>query len=577
MQKILSILLFLFSITFCFAQNNHIPNFGDAGAKNMTLNYTIKDIKVVDGKIIIYGNAGEGNTNDNGTNEDSQQELELGRDYAITDASGKIFNIDENGNITDAGTLAKGGGSNPQNTDGVDKNGKVSQYTAEGVSIEWKEKTDSSYDRNTQYAFDTEQTSKLGNKGKYPKIKTQKGKLIYAPFKAVVNGKTDRLEAIVHISDDKKLENSEIVFKTTKGKSIKTDLEHQSDHQRKYTLTLQGTFNYAEEEVIATIVPKDSLQKQQVISSFTLVHLEPKKIKLSLVPLDEKAKGRLDDIKKNIIDTYKTVGVEFDIQEKEVLDISSIVSGNTIDTEDKDFASTYSKQQNVINALYPDKEERYVLFVTSKNSSKNLKGYFRLNGQFGYIFGNADEKTPAHEVGHGIFKLEHPWTAYKTIEGKTNLLMDYSKGQILSHLDWKQINDPKLKIYAFQKQSEGEIVLEENEYLGFSPNGKVIKKQRPQNYSGVFLNDIPYFITGFKSNDGTIYKWNGSSYHNGSTEFELDDTPVTGNVAVWVNSKHPSCYTWYKFIKVTNYTAKDFNTIESLIKNDNGKGSSMIF
>ncbi|GIM52117.1 hypothetical protein CAPN004_11470 [Capnocytophaga cynodegmi] len=34
--------------------------------------------------------------------------------------------------------------------------------------------------------------------------------------------------------------------------------------------------------------------------------------------------------------------------------------------------------------------------------------------------------------------------------------MDYAQETTFAHTDWKQINDPKLKIYAFQEQSEGE-------------------------------------------------------------------------------------------------------------------------
>lgn len=68
----------------------------------------------------------------------------------------------------------------------------------------------------------------------------------------------------------------------------------------------------------------------------------------------------------------------------------------------------------------------------------------RLNGQFGYVYGNALTKTGAHELGHGIFKLEHPWSKYNTTQGSTDLLMDYGNGTILNHLDWKQINDPTL-------------------------------------------------------------------------------------------------------------------------------------
>ena len=200
-----------------------------------------------------------------------------------------------------------------------------------------------------------------------------------------------------------------------------------------------------------------------------MVHLEPKNINLSLVPLDEKSKTKLQEIKNNIQNIYNKVGVHFDIETKPVFDISSIVSGNTIETLDDDFGTTYSKQQQEINNLYKESNKsRYVLFITDKKSSTGQKGYFRLNGQFGYIFGNPDEKTPAHEVGHGVFKLEHPSSTIGTTQGKTKLLLDYGNGTALSHLDWKQINDPKLKIYAFQKQEEGEIA----EKIWFTPDWK---------------------------------------------------------------------------------------------------------
>ena len=227
--------------------------------------------------------------------------------------------------------------------------------------------------------------------------------------------------------------------------------------------------------------------------------------------------------------------------------------------------------QQSINTLYPAKINEYVLFITEKASSTGQKGFMPLGGQYGYAYKSKDKNTPAHELGHGVFRLEHPWSnkLIKTPQAATNLLMDYAGGAELSHFDWKQINDPKIKIYAFQKQEEGELKLNKNEYLGFAPNGRVITS-RPKNYTGVFKSDS-YFITGFHSSDG-IYIWDGNVYRKGNDVFTPIDKPITGKVAIWVNSKNPNCYAWYKFIEVKNYTAKDFNKIKNLIKKDNGKG-----
>lgn len=264
-------------------------------------------------------------------------------------------------------------------------------------------------------------------------------------------------DAKVSITDPA-LKDAKIIFKTLSlGKAIEAIELSKTNTERNYQLKLPGTFDYAEEEVIAVLMPKDSTSKQKVISNFRLVHLSPKTVNVSLVPLDVNSQSKLQAQGKKINQIYNKIGVSFTVKEEPVLDISNIVSGNTIGSEDADLMSTYSPQQQQINALYKGTDARYVLFVTDKTSSTGQNGYMRLNGQFGYVYNNAPQKTGAHELGHGVFKLEHPWKAYQTTKGATDLLMDYSTGEELSHLDWKQVNDPAFKLYTFQGQSSGEF------------------------------------------------------------------------------------------------------------------------
>ena len=225
-----------------------------------------------------------------------------------------------------------------------------------------------------------------------------------------------------------------------------------------------GAFDYAEEEVIAVVVPKDSTAKQQVISSFRLVHLSPKDINVALVPTDAESKKELSNIETQTNAIYKKVGVKINFNRDDVFDIAPYLNGNTVIPTEKNTAlSTYSSVQQAINKGYGNKNnDRYILFVADRNSDKaGQLGYMRLNGQFGYVFkeGLNLNKTGAHELGHGIFKLEHPFENLGLGEKTTPLLMDYRTGDndiILSHLDWKQINDPAFKLYAFQSQSSGD-------------------------------------------------------------------------------------------------------------------------
>lgn len=433
-----------------YASSGLGETFGDQGVKDVFVNFPIGNITYSatppPGKITITGSDGNGGTG-------STTEYPGGKDYTFTDSNGVIWTVDENGTVTKGGTVAQGGASTSANTDGVTGSGSnatVNQYTAKGIKIEWKENV------NGQFAYDTAEKTKLP-KDKYPSVKDSENNTVYVPYKATVNKKTELFDAKVSITDPL-LKDATIIFKTLSiGKAIEATEINKTDTERNYQLKLIGSFDYAEEEVIAVLMPKDSTSKQKVISSFRLVHLSPKTVDVSLVPLDAGSQSKLQSQGDKLNQIYKKIGVTFNVTKDPVLDISNVVSGDTINSEDADLMSTYSPQQQQINALYKGTGTRYVLFVTDKKSSTGQKGYMRLNGQFGYVYNNAQDKTGAHELGHGIFKLEHPWKAYGTTQSATPLLMDYSTGEELSHLDWKQINDPKLKLYSFQSQSSGEF------------------------------------------------------------------------------------------------------------------------
>ena len=120
--------------------------------------------------------------------------------------------------------------------------------------------------------------------------------------------------------------------------------------------------------------------------------------------------------------------------------------------------STYSPEQNAVIAKFATnrkpKDNTYYIFLVNDGTGDH--GYMRLGGQYGFVY-STNARTIAHELGHGIFKLEHPFKGKNADKGKTTALMDYNEGQDFFYRDWKQINDPKVKLYAFQKQSKGEL------------------------------------------------------------------------------------------------------------------------
>ncbi|CAI2768810.1 fibronectin type III domain-containing protein [Flavobacterium collinsii] len=402
---------------------------GKGGQIEETVPFEI-DKMVIDpnGNIIVKGKYGE------------QVTIPGGKDTVITDGKGNIYNVDKNGNgSNEPAEPAAGGKPTPGNTDGVDKSGQATAFTAKGISIAFS-------GDGSKYAFDV---MPKNAPAALQKLYKQVGN-VALPYKAVLNGDSDTLLGTVTITDTN-IKLDSIVFKTQNGAKINF-----KRNDKVFVLTVKGNLSYAEEQILATVKQEG---KWKVIGAFMLVHISPKEVNVALVPTDDISKTKLDGIISNTQAIYDKVGVKINFKKESLLNIESVVSGNTIQSEKNTLTSTYSSVQQDINALYKGNGSSYVLFITNKASSTGgQEGYMRLNGQFGYVFKEGSSKTSAHELGHGIFKLEHPFEVYKTSPSSTDLLMDYSSGTVLNHQDWKQINDPAFKLYAFQSQGSGQSI-----------------------------------------------------------------------------------------------------------------------
>ena len=453
---------------------------GQGGQIEETVPFIIKDIVInANGDILVNGVDGQ------------QVTIPGGKDTVITDSKGNTYNVDKDGNGSNVPVAAaEGGKPTPENTDGVDKNGQATAFTAKGISIAFS-------GNGSKYAFDVMPDNASAALQKlYKKVGD-----VALPYKAVLNGDSDTLLGTVTVTDTNvKLDS--IVFKTQNGAKI--DFKR---NDKVFVITVKGTLSYAEQQILATI--KEG-KKWKVIGAFMLVDISPKNVNVALVPTDEVSEKKLDQVIANTQAIYNKVGIKINFTKEKVLNINSVVSGNTIQTEKNTLTSTYSADQQSINSLYQSTESSYVLFVTDKTSSTGQQGYMRLNGQFGYVFKTGLDKTPAHELGHGIFKLEHPFEVYKTSESSTDLLMDYSSGTVLNHQDWKQINDPVFKLYAFQNQTSGELA----GGFGISPDFYLVSNGDETTVTNINLGSkgsLGGFIST-KNGKEVTYKWEDGKY-----------------------------------------------------------------
>ena len=355
-----------------------------------------------------------------------------------------------------------------------------------------------------------------------------------------------------------------------------------NETEQTWTITLKSVSAGASYDVFA-------IYEGVVIGKLRVVSYDKHQHQITLVPINEVKLDKIA-IEQGLNTIYNPVGVQFSV------DIDESMRGNydwEVESEKDGLLSTVGKSFWGYDKELKESTEMLNLQKTYQQAAGTLDGayLFVLNGatglegqkgdllgemprksRFGYIFAgnspNTEEivHTIAHELGHGIFTLQHTFDAEygKDTQGTTNNLLDYKDGTDIAAFQWNVMANPAV-FTAMDKAKDGEINLKKGEYLGFTPDGRVIQK-RPKEYAGIFDNDTSYFIYKFKDKNGSFYTWTGKNYTNDKGEtFEVPDIPVTGKVAVWANSKNPDCYVWYKFIHVKNYTSKDFDKIKKQI------------
>lgn len=118
----------------------------------------------------------------------------------------------------------------------------------------------------------------------------------------------------------------------------------------------------------------------------------------------------------------------------------------------------YSSEMRAIVAEFKEKntiDNNTVYLFFGNTSTSDLAGVMNRGYQFGFIFQN-DAKTIAHEIGHGLFNLEH--TSNDNSYGlAANNLMDYSPtGKMLYKYQWQYVQSPPSVWGVFESGEDAE-------------------------------------------------------------------------------------------------------------------------
>ena len=509
-----------------------------------------------------------------------QLELPEGADYksifpmTVTDAEGNSYRIQpEESSSQDDTTTSQG-----QIALKAERVAQVGDFNADALSKKYGQVR---FERGQgKYAFDNGKEAWYQKSVKLDRFYKPFAKDYIAPWKLIPEGETDVVTA--HYEGKKSIDVSKLVF-TSDAKSPALPASY-DETSRTWSIKLPSVASGAAYDVFA-------VYEGEVLGKLHVVSYAKQRHKVTLVPIND-AKLDKTHIERELNAVYTPVGVHFDVEVDERMrgDYSWEVPGE----EDKQLSLVgksfwgYDKElkestemlrlQQAYQAKAGTLEGAYLFVLDGAKGLSSgtafLQGEMPRKSRFGYLFSNDGEalsKTIAHELGHGLFTLRHTFDseyAGKKSQDTSSNLMDYAEGTSLAAFQWNVMASPAI-FTAADKAEEGKIVLEKSEYIGFAPNGQVVSNKGKT----LIYNRVPYFVTGFRLQDGTVYTWKDDKFvdSNGKA-YDLSLPPVTGKVAIWRKSNHPQCYILYKFIDVKNYTSDQFEKILQRIVADNGQG-----
>ncbi|EZH72222.1 hypothetical protein ATO12_25140 [Aquimarina atlantica] len=513
---------------------------GDEGeTSQVEVGFVIESITVDEnGAVIITGANGE------------EALVPGGRDLQISGSDGKVWKVEENGTVRALdGVMAEDGPATDDNTEGVEDN-EIMQISETGVLITFIESGYYNFDALPDSAKD-----KLDTEEFYPSIPVVGGGTYTPAFKAISNiSGNDFVKAVADFSDDS-ITNEDIVFKTKSGVEIPASWD-----QNVATLTLKKSYDYAITKVLAT-VKKGKGEKSTIAGVLNVVHLGSKAftdVNIVLIPVN---KAKVNRVEAEIKKIYSKVGVNLNITVGQRFQVPENIWDKeepygVLNAGDSGLLSHYSAEEAAINAYFKTtseyRQDAYYVFVTdlkgvNSNENREIEGFMPLKSQFGYIFQSAtdDARTIAHELGHGVFGLEHPFAEYGTEEATTHFMMDYKGGTAFNHMDWKNIFAPGFKLYWFQGDEDGESNVP-NRKLLLQPDGRLFVAEgltyiRPDKVTQI--NGAIYKIR----NGGIEYTWNEDkrSYFNEETILSGIALQPEVNGKVLVNPGDKLYLYWY--------------------------------
>lgn len=393
----------------------------------------------------------------------------------------------------------------------------------------------------------------------YKELETgQEGWSYYVPYLSVEEGSSYPIKVKIKVDTDQESDNySQLVEDTDDGDAVNTtivDLEIKANKGvDKGALTYNAIIVSAGEAIIELDVPSDA---GTVIVKYGDSSAEPEDVeglitgkpKLGKLKVFERAASDVrnltiiklqsgsaiemtaGEIEEELNGMYKPTGITWQVALEDASfavgdwdtgiddDLSS--AGNmSLNIGEHKLLSRVSNEMSRITDLYfdnvaEDNDAAYLFEVPSIAASdaetgETLFGYMPRGRNEGFLStarrnGTGDFYTDiAHELGHGMFALEHIWDLEKVDvndvdiakEKGTDNLMDYDGGEVLLGAQWERVQNPDFELYFLDE--EGDAAYSEYSFPASDWDYVNVAKITDLEYLGGVTDNMVNFITPY--------------------------------------------------------------------------------
>ena len=340
----------------------------------------------------------------------------------------------------------------------------------------------------------------------------------------------------------------------TNGKYIELSCETTGEGEYKIRIPGgAGTRNSFEVYALGKMKGNSSYQDA---GKLLIANYAPRTQKVIIVPvLKEYAVS--PDMEQQLNQIYGRLGVSYEVvldkvfTEIDTVLIDSLENGLKIGADDESRWQVETQEMKWLRYSYQlakgdalDKNAAYIFLVEkAEEPYEGVEGDMPRNQSVGYIFMNgkeslADGRLVAHELGHGVYKLQHTF-AYKQLaetKGKTDNLMDYNNGDFLAHYQWRVMQDSVMFVWKSLQEDEDGMSASYFSFFCWLDDGRVVGDKRKSCvedllgfFDHIFENSDPgeHYALSFEKKETKVIK---EGYEKWIASYGINNEDILQNI-----------------------------------------------